>query len=53
MTTTEGYLAELEQLLADADPTTRQELVDGIREELTGLSPEEADARLRELGDPA
>jgi len=51
--TPDAYLAELERLLANADPVTRQELVDGIREELAGLSPEEADARLRELGDPA
>jgi len=52
-TTVDAYLAELEQLLAAADPVLRQELVDGIREELAGVSPDAADARLRELGDPA
>jgi hypothetical protein len=53
MITVDTYLAELERLLASADPAVRQELVDGIREELAGLGADEADARLRELGDPA
>lgn len=50
---TDAYLVELEQLLAAADPDVRRELVDGIREEFASLAPHEADARLRELGDPA
>jgi len=50
---TDAYLAELERLLASADPAVRQELLDGIREELAGLTLAGADARLRELGDPA
>jgi hypothetical protein len=53
MTKVDDYLAELGQLLADVDSATREGLLEGIREELAGLTPTEAEARLRTLGDPA
>ena len=53
MTRIDDYLAELENLLADVDPTVREGLVGGIREELAGLSDADAVQRLRALGDPA
>ncbi len=53
MTTTDNYLAELDALLGGVDPAIRNGLVDGIREELAGMSDADAAQRLRELGDPA
>jgi hypothetical protein len=53
MTTIESYLAQLDALLDDVDPTIREGLVGGIREELAGLSDADAVQRLRALGDPA
>lgn len=53
MTKIDHYLTELEQLLVDIEPTTREGLVEGIREELLALPPEEVAARLHALGDPA
>ncbi|PZQ88323.1 MAG: hypothetical protein DI534_12785 [Leifsonia xyli] len=49
----QAYLAELERQLADVEPGVRDELVEGIREELAGLDETDAAARLRALGDPA
>ena len=51
--TVNNYLQELDALLFDVDPETRASLVDGIREELSGLTPNEAADRIRMLGDPA
>ena len=53
MTKIEDYLTELDGLLVDVDPATREGLLNGIREELSTLTPADADARLRALGDPA
>jgi len=53
VTKIDDYLAELEDLLADVDPTIREGLVGGIREELVGLTDADAVQRLRALGDPA
>ena len=53
MTKIEDYLTELDGLLVDVDPVTREGLVNGIREELSALAPADADTRLRALGDPA
>ena len=53
MTKIEDYLTELDSLLTGVDPATREGLLDGIREELSALTPADADARLRALGDPA
>ena len=47
-----SYLAELETALAGVPQQTRRDLLDGIEEELAGLSPDDAAARIRELGDP-
>ncbi|MDL5486918.1 hypothetical protein [Microbacterium wangruii] len=52
-TTVNAYLRELDSLLEDVDAETRSSLVDGIREELAGLSPSEAADRIRLIGDPA
>lgn len=48
-----AYLAELESELVDVTPDVRHEIVAGVREELLGLNPGAADARITELGDPA
>ena len=53
MTKIEDYLTELDSLLTGVDPATREGLLHGIREELSTLTPADADARLRALGDPA
>jgi len=53
MTAIDAYLAELDELLGDVDPSIREGLVGGIREELAGLTEQEATERLRALGDPA
>lgn len=47
------YLAELESALYDAPAGLRAEIVAGVREELEGLTSDEAIERMRELGDPA
>jgi len=47
-----SYLLQLSDALADVPREVRTEIVAGVREELDGLSEEEAAARIRELGDP-
>lgn len=53
MTAIEKYLTELDELLLDVDPAIRDGLVNGIREELAGMSDADAAERLRAIGDPA
>jgi len=47
------YLLELSEALSDLPREVRVEIIAGVREELDGLSAEDAEARIRELGDPA
>ena len=48
-----SYLDRLESALAQAPADLRAEIVSGVREELDGLEPDAAAARIGELGDPA
>lgn len=47
-----SYLHELDDALHGVDDAVRRDIVDGAREELQGLSPEEARQRITALGDP-
>ncbi|AMM20190.1 hypothetical protein AX769_08455 [Frondihabitans sp. PAMC 28766] len=47
------YLTRLERELSDVAPDVRDDIVAGIREELLGLDPAGASARIDDLGDPA
>jgi hypothetical protein len=48
-----GYLDRLRSALAPAPADLRDEIVAGVREELTGLDDAAASARIAQLGDPA
>lgn len=48
-----AYLAQLEAELAGVAPDVRRDIVAGVREELLGLDPAAASARIGDLGDPA
>jgi len=47
-----SYLHELDSALRGMPAAERQEIVGGVREELTGLDATAASARIEELGDP-
>ena len=46
------YISQLDSALVDVQPEVRVEIVAGIREELDGLDPAAAAARINDLGDP-
>ncbi len=48
-----SYLSQLETELADVPASVRSEIVSGVSEELAGLDPAAAAARIDQLGDPA
>ena len=48
-----AYLTRLDSALVGVEPSVRAEIVSGIREELAGLDPADAAARIADLGDPA
>ncbi|TBN57206.1 hypothetical protein EYE40_07230 [Glaciihabitans arcticus] len=50
---TSRYLKDLAHALADVPRESREEILAGVREELTGLDDAEAAARIAALGDPA
>lgn len=47
-----SYLRELDDALHGVEDAVRRDIVDGAREELQGLSPEEARKRIAAFGDP-
>jgi hypothetical protein len=47
------YLAGVEAALHDVQPELRDELVEGLSEELQGLSPAAARARIKQMGSPS
>jgi len=48
-----NYLNELNDALHDVEAAVRRDIVNGVREELHGLEPREAQRRIADLGDPA
>lgn len=47
------YLEEVEEALRDVQPELRDELVEGLHEELRGLSPDAARVRIKQMGSPS
>jgi uncharacterized membrane protein len=50
--TTHAYLEELRRVVADLPPAVAAEIVRGVEEALSGLTDDEAQVRIAELGDP-